>query len=287
MASFVVLTINGLSFGLILFLLSAGLTLTLGLMRIANLAHCGFAMLGGYIALFAVTNLKLGLLEATPIALVGTMLLALLLDRTVYRWAREVSQLQQVMLTIGLTFVMVAAVNLIFGASIRALPIPEVLSGNYFLGAFAIPIYRLFLVALSLLVAGAIWFVIRFTNYGARLRAAIDNPRMAQCIGSNVDAIVSSAFVAGCGLAALGGALGTSMYPLEPTYALIYLVPVLLVVAVGGLGSLEGSLLAAILVGLLDTYSRYLLPAMGGAAIYAIAAGILLMRPRGLLGQHR
>lgn len=284
-ASLLVLTINGVSFGLVLFLMSAGLTLTLGLMRIANLAHCGFAMIGGYLALLVVRKLEVGLFVALPIAVLGTMLLALILERTVYRWVYEATQLQQVMLTIGLAFVMVAAMNLLFGATITTLPVPEILDKNIYVDRFAISVYRLFLVALSLSIAAIIWLVIEFTSYGARLRAAIDNRRMAQCIGSNVDALVTSAFVAGCGLAAIGGILGTSMYPLEPTYAFRYLIPVLVVVAVGGLGKLEGSLLAAVAVGLLDTYGRYFLPSMSGAAVYIIAAVILFLRPHGILGR--
>lgn len=135
---------------------------------------------------------------------------------------------------------------------------------------------------LSASLAGVMWFVLDRTNFGARLRASVDNPRMARCIGVDVDHVMAVAFAAGCGLAATGGVLGTQILAIEPFYAVKYLVPVLIVVSVGGMGSLKGSFLAALSIGLLDTYGRYLVPTIGGFVIYLIALVILLLRPQGL-----
>jgi len=149
----------------------------------------------------------------------------------------------------------------------------------------SISVYRLFVLGLSLSVAAALWLCLEYTTFGARLRAAVDNPRMARCVGINVPLVFSITFAIGCGLAALGGAVGTQMLPLEPYYGLKYLVLVLIVVAVGGLGSLKGSLYSALLLGFIDTMGRYYIPALGGFIIYLAVLAILLVRPRGLVGR--
>ena len=279
------LTINGISFGMILFLISSGLTVTLGVMRLVNLAHCGFAMIGGYIAMATVDYLGFGLLTALPAAIIGTMIVAALIERTLFRWVYGVSELGQILMTVGLAFVMVATCNIVFGSLLHALPVPSWLTGNLEYAGVVVSAYRIFLVGVSVLIAIGIWYMVERTDFGARLRAAVDNPRMARCAGINVRQIFSITFAAGCGLAAAGGVLGTQMLPLEPYYALSHLILVLIVVAVGGLGSLKGSFLAALVIGVIDTYGRYLLPTGGGFVMYALVLVLLLARPQGLFAR--
>jgi branched-chain amino acid transport system permease protein len=279
------LTFNGISFGMILFLISSGLTVTLGVMRLVNLAHCGFAMIGGYIAMAAVDYLGFGLLASVPVAVVGTMIIAAAIERTLFQWTYGITELGQILMTIGLAFVMVAMCNIVFGPLLHALPVPDWLTGNFNMAGVVVSVYRCFLVVVSGLIAIGIWYVVERTDFGARLRASVDNPRMARCAGINVRRIFSFTFTVGCGLAAVGGVLGTQMLPIEPFYALNYLILVLIVVATGGLGSLKGSFTAALIIGVIDTYGRYILPAGGGFVMYAIVLVVLLARPQGLFAR--
>ena len=279
------LLVDGVSYGMILFLISAGLTVTLGVMRVANLAHCGFAMVGGYVALALARELNFGFLATLTVATALVIALGAVLERTLYRWVYATSQLGQILMTIGLVFILIAAMNLVFGSSVHTLPVPALLSGAWQNGAFALSVYRAFLMLVSVTIAIALWAVLEFTEFGAKLRASVDNPRMARCVGINVPRVFSIAFSCGCGLAAIAGILGTSMLPLEPWYAFKYLVPVLIVVAVGGLGSLKGSLYAALLLGIADTFGRYFVPSAGAFVIYITAATILLWRPDGIFGR--
>jgi branched-chain amino acid transport system permease protein len=279
------LLVDGISFGMILFLISCGLTVTLGVMRLLNIAHCGFAMIGGYLALALVDRLGINVLAALPLAVAGTIVIGLLLERTVYRWVYETTALGQILMTIGLTFLMIATINLAFGSLLYTLPVPSFLAGTWIVGGVAISVWRIFLALVSALLAGMLWYVLDYTYFGARLRAAVDNPRMARCVGINVRKIFAQTFATGCGLAAVGGVLGTQMLPLEPYYALKYLVLVLIVVAVGGFGSLKGSLVAALSFGIIDTFGRYFVPAAGAFVIYFALVIVLLARPQGLFAR--
>lgn len=279
------LLIDGASYGMILFLIASGLTVTLGIMRIVNLSHCGFAMIGGYAALALTSWLGLPLLVALPIAIVLTMAIGFLLEQTIYRVVYRANEFGQILMTLGLTYLMVATINLVFGSLMQNIPLPGSLTGVWIAGGLTISKYRIFLVAVSVAVAAAMWAVFEWTMFGAKLRAAIDNPRMARACGIDVGRLLSIAFAAGCGLAALGGILGAQMLPLEPFYALKYLVLVLMVVTIGGLGSLKGSFVAALMLGLIDTFGRYFLPEFGAFVIYVTVFLFLLARPRGLF-QH-
>jgi branched-chain amino acid transport system permease protein len=279
------LTVNGVAYGMILFLISSGLTVTLGVMRLVNLSHCGFAMIGGYIAMAAVDYLGFGLLASVPVAVIGTMIVAVVIERTLFRWTYGITELGQILMTFGLTLVMVALCNILFGPNFHALPVPRWLAGNLTAAGVVVSAYRSFLIVVSGVIAIGIWYVVERTDFGARLRAAVDNPRMARCAGINVRLIFSVTFTAGCGLAAVGGVLGTQMLPLEPYYALDYLILTLIVVATGGLGSLKGSFTAALLIGVIDTWGRYVLPVGGGFVMYAIVLAVLLARPQGLFAR--
>lgn len=279
------LLVDGVSYGMVLFMISIGLTITLGVMRVANLAHCGFAMVGGYIAYALTTSFGFSFLAALPIATMIVVVLGFVLERTLYRWVYTSSQLGQILMTIGLVFVMIASVNLAFGSSTYTLSIPTWLQGTWQQPAFTLSRYRAFIILLGLCIGSGLWLVLEYTIFGAKLRASVDNPLMARSIGVNVPNIFAVTFAVGCGLAAIGGIVGTPLLPLEPYYALRLLVPVLMVVAIGGLGNLTGSLLAALLLGVVDTFGRYYIPAVGAFVIYFTVVIILLLRPRGLLGR--
>jgi len=276
---------DGVAFGMILFLISVGLSITMGVMRVVNLAHCGFAMIGGYLTYALTTMAALPFALAVPLAVVGTMIIGAILERTVYSWVYGQSELGQVLMTIGLTFVMIAGANALFGSSIQSIPVPSALRETVQLGPVGLPVYRLFLIAVAAACGVAIWLALEKTEAGAKLRAAVDNAKMAGCIGINVKALFALTFAIGCGFAGLGGALGADIFPLEPFYALHYLVLVLIVVSVGGLGSIKGTLLASLILGLIDTLGRYYLPTGGGIVIYLATLMLLLARPHGLFGR--
>ncbi len=284
-ATVAALAVDGVAYGMILFLMSVGLTITLGVMRIANLAHCAFAMAGGYIAFALVRSGYFSLFTALPLAVAATMLIGAGLERSLYRWVYATGQLGQILMTIGLVFVVVATANLLFGSNLNAIALPSWLSQTYFYGSVTISAYRVFIIAVSTGIAGTLWAILEFTDFGARLRAAVDNPRMARCVGIDVPRVFSITFSVGCGLAAAAGILGTQIMPLEPWYALEYLVPVLMVVAVGGLGSLKGSFYAALMLGVVDTFGRYYVPAAGAFIIYLAVLLLLLWRPQGVFAR--
>lgn len=284
-ATIVALLVDGVAYGMILFLMSVGLTITLGVMRIANLAHCGFAMIGGYVAFALVSSDHIGLFAALPVAVAVTMLLGALLERSVYRWVYTTGQLGQILMTLGLVFIFAASANVLFGSDLHAVGLPAWLSQNWNWGAISISAYRAFIIVLSVALATVCWAILEFTDFGARLRAAVDNPRMARCIGIDVPKVFSITFAVGCGLAAAAGVLGTQIMPLEPWYALEYLVPLLMVVSVGGLGSLKGSFYAALMLGIIDTFGRYYIPAAGAFVIYLAVVALLLWRPQGVFAR--
>lgn len=284
-ASLVTVLFDGISFGMILFLISVGLSITMGVMRVVNLAHCGFAMIGGYLTVTFTTMAGLPYGLAIVLAVIGTMLIGAVLERTVYSWVYGQSELGQVLMTMGLVMVMIASANALFGSSIQNVPVPSSLRSTVDLGSLGLPVYRLFLIVVAAACGVAIWLGLEKTAAGARLRAAVDNARMAGCIGIDVKSLFSVTFAIGCGFAGLGGALGADMFPLEPYYALHYLVLVLIVVSVGGLGSIKGTLCAAILLGTVDTVGRYYLPVGGGIVIYLATLVVLLLRPQGLFGR--
>jgi branched-chain amino acid transport system permease protein len=281
-ATAVALLVSGIAYAMILFLMSVGLTVTMGVMRIANLAHCGFAMIGGYIGFALMSEAHFNVFAALAAAAAATMLLGALLERTVYRWVYTTGELGQILMTLGLTFVMVASVNLWFGSNLHSMPLSASMSQDMNWGPISINAYRLFIIAISTVIAGVLWAILEYTNYGARLRASVDNARMARCVGIDVPRMFSGTFAVGCGLAAAAGFLGSPILPLEPYYAVEYLVPLLMIVAVGGHGSLKGSFYAALLLGIIDTFGRYYVPALGAFVIYLAVVALLLWRPHGV-----
>lgn len=277
--------LDGFAFAMVLFLISAGLSLTMGLMGFANLAHTAFAMAGGYLSALLVSSFGVPFLVTLPIVFVAVAVASVAFERVLYRPLYQASELDQVLMTFGLVLMSVSAAAFFFGPLPPTTKIPAFLSGQVSLGFREFPIYRLFLVAIGICLSVLLWIGLERTRFGAAIRASVDNRKMAQSIGINVDRLFILAFALGSGIAALGGALGNELLPLSPTYSLEYLVIVLIVVAVGGMGSLKGTFVAAVLIGILDTAGKYILPDVGGFIIYLVTLVVLLFRPNGLFGR--
>ncbi len=277
------ITIDGLAYGMVLFVVAVGLSITLGLMRFVNLSHGAFAMVGGYCAAYLTQHAGWSFWLAVPAALAVTALLGAVLEAFVLRHLYRRKELDQVLFTIGLTFVLIAATNAIAGPQVQLIPLPEILSGSVDIGFRTLPTQRLLVIGVGLTVAALSAWVIARTRFGVWLRAAVDHSATASSLGIPIRLIQCASFAAGAALAALGGILGAELMPLEPYYALKYLVLVLVVVAVGGMGSVPGSLLAAVALGLIETASKYLASQWGSLFFFVAMACMLAWRPNGLL----
>ena len=276
---------DGLAFGMVLYLISVGLSVTMGMMGFVNLAHGAFAMAGGYV----VTGLMIGWEVPFPLALgaaaVGVGLASIPFERLLYRRLYGGSELDQVLLTMGLIFMATAAAHYLFGPNQEPLRLPSALQGGIDLGFGRVPVYRGLLIGCGAVLVTLLWLGVGRSRFGAMIRASVDNLRMAQSIGIDTSRLFGATFALGCGLAALGGGLGSDLLTVDPNYALNNLVYFLIVVAIGGLGNITGPFFAAMLIGVADTACKYLVPQFGAFFIYALALAILLCRPRGLLGR--
>jgi branched-chain amino acid transport system permease protein len=277
---------DGLAYAMFLFIVSVGLSVTMGLMGFVNLAHGAFAMAGGYLVLTLTRSWGVGFLPSLFITFVVVGSVSVLFERTLYARLYRATELDQVLLTIGLAFMAIAAYTYFYGPSPQSIRLPSYLTGQIDGGFRSFPTYRVFMIAVGVVLIAALWYVFERTNIGAKIRAAVDNRRMAQSIGIDVDRLFTLTFGIGSGLAALGGGLAIQLVGLSPSFALLYLVFFLLVVAVGGLGSFKGTLVAALILGIFDTAGKYLYADAGGFFIYAIAMAILLIRPAGLYGRE-
>ncbi len=281
------IALYGLSFGLVLCLIALGLVVTMGLMRVINLAHGAFAAIGGYLAISLMTHAGLPYAVALPLAVVAVAAFGVLAERLLYRHLYKRPDLDQVLVTIGVNFVVIASLTMFFGPNILRLDLPPGLKGNIDLGIRDFEIYRVYTAVICLVVIGALWWVFERTAVGARLRAAVDNRSMAQAMGMNVPMLFSATFALGCALAALGGILAAPMLPMEPMWPLKYLVLVLVIVALSGHGQVGASVLVALIVGLVETAGRYFLPQFGAFFIYLLLIGLMVWRPDGLLVRRR
>jgi branched-chain amino acid transport system permease protein len=277
---------DGFAYGMLLFLLSVGLSVTLGMMNFVNLAHCAFAMLGGYVAVTLTNDFNWPFLATLPMAFVAAAVASVLLERTLYRRLYRASELDQVLLTIGLAFMSVAAAAWFFGTVQQPVRTPDYLHGSIeFMGA-NFTTYRLFLVGLGLAVTLILVVTLEYTRFGAQVRAAVDNQRMARGLGIDVDGAFAITFALGSGLAGLGGALAIQVVGLDPYFALTFLVYVLIIVSVGGLGSITGSFVAAAVIGMSDIAGKYYVPELGAFLIYLVMIILLMWRPEGLFGRR-
>jgi len=277
---------DGFAYGMLLFLLSVGLSVTLGMMNFVNLAHCSFAMLGGYVTVTLTNAFGWPFLATLPLAFVSAALASVVLERVLYRRLYRATDLDQCLLTIGIVFVSVAVAAYIYGTIQQPVRLPSYLRGSVSIMGRGFGAYRLFLIGMSLAVTIVLIVALEYTRLGAQVRAAVDNQRMARGLGIDVDRVFAVTFALGSGLAGLGGALAIEIVGLDHAFAFTYLVYVLIVVAVGGLGSIGGSFVAASLLGVTDMAGKYYFPELGAFLIYLVMVTLLMWRPVGLFGRR-
>jgi len=276
--------LGGVAAGMVLFIVSVGLSVTMGLMGFVNLAHGGFAMLGGYAIALAMRQWGLGFVPALGFGFVVIAALSAVLERLLYSRLYRATELDQVLFSIGLVFMMIASVTVLVGPENQPLTLPSYLRGQINLGITQYRTYSVFLIVVGILIVIGLWLTFERTRAGAQIRAAVDNRRMAESLGINIGRLFTVTFAFGSGMAALGGGLGAEFLGLDPQYALKYLVYFLIVVAVGGLGRVTGVFYAALLIGVLDFALKKYVPSGGTAFIYAFTILLLLWRPQGLFG---
>ena len=278
---------DGIAYGMLLFILAVGLSVTMGLMNFINLAHGAFAMVGGYLTVVLMQRFEVPFLVCLPLAFAGTALLGAVLERTLYRPMYRKPHLDQVLFSIGLAFMAVASVDYFVGSQQQIMQLPDWLKGRTELGTgtpweLGMGHYRLFIIAVCAALTVGLQYVLSATRFGSRLRASVDDPRVAAGMGINVNVVFAMTFAVGSGLAGLGGALGAEVLGLDPTFPLKFMVYFLIVVAVGGTSSITGPLLAALLLGVADVAGKYYLPKLGAFIVYCLMLAILMWRPQGL-----
>ncbi|WP_323141567.1 branched-chain amino acid ABC transporter permease [Massilia phyllosphaerae] len=274
---------DGIAYGSLLFLISVGLSVTMGMMNFINLAHGAFAMVGGYVCVTLLSKLGLPFLATLPLAFIVAALVGLVLERTLYRRLYRAPHLDQVLFSIGLTFMAVAGATWLFGPTQQPVNLPDWLRGQVHVLGLDLGTYRLFLIGVVVLVTAALVLLIERTRFGARIRAAVDNQTAAEGLGINVSQVFSLTFALGSGLAGLGGGLGIDVLGLDPSFPVKYMVYFLLVVAVGGAGSIKGPLIAALILGVFDVAGKYYVPEVGAFVIYTLMVVLLILFPFGLV----
>jgi len=286
-AASISIAFHGVALAMVLYLVSVGLSITMGLMGFVNLAHGAFAAAGGYVALTLMNDLGVPFPLALAIAAISVGGASMLLERLLYSRLYGEHELSQVMFTIGLILVATGAAKGIWGPLSLPMHPPAYLQGDVDLWFRSFPTYRSFLIAAGVVLVTALWLGLERTRFGAQVRAAVDNRRMAQSVGINTSLLFTLTFALGSALAALGGAIGAEIWAIDTGYAQEHLVYFLIVVAVGGLGSIRGPFFASLLLGVSDTAFKYLLPEFGAFFIYALTLVLLLWRPQGLFGRAR
>lgn len=278
---------DGVAYGMVLFILACGLAVTLGLMNLVNLAHGAFAMAGGYAAVVLVNHWGVPFLAALPLAFLASALLGAVLERTLYIHVYARSHFDQVLFSIGLVFMAVALTDYLAGSQQVFVEVPAFLRTRFEVLGVSVGAYRLLIIGVCAAVALALHLVLSHTRFGSRLRAAVDDPRVARGLGINVDAIFAATFAVGSGLAGLGGALGAEILGLDPSFPLKFMIYFLVVVTVGGTASIAGAFLASLLLGVADVAGKYYVPQLGAFVIYSVMVAVLIWRPQGLFGRVR
>src|SRR2546425_715954 len=286
LASLFSVLFDGFAYGMLLFLLSVGLSVTLGMMNFVNLAHCSFAMVGGYVTVTLANAYGWPFFATLPAAFLSAAAASVVLERTLYRRLYRASDLDQCLFTIGIVFISVAAAAYLYGTLQQPINTPTYLQGAVEFLGMRFGVYRLFLIVTALVITAILVAALEYTRFGAQVRAAVDNPRMARGLGVDVDRAFAITFALGGGLAGLGGALAIQIVGLHHAFAFTYLVYVLIMVAVGGLGSIGGSLAAAAVLGISDMAGKYYFPWLGAFLIYLVMGALLMWRPVGLFGKR-
>lgn len=286
-AAFLQVLFDGVAYGSLLFVTSVGMSVTMGLLRFINLAHGAFAMFGGYFAIWLMTRWHVPFAVTLPVVVLVFAAVGAVAERGLYRRVSRTRPLDQVLFTIGLAFMATAVATYLWGPSQRGITLPAALTGQVHVAGLDLGAYRLFLIAVVAAIAVALHGLVGRTRLGAQLRAAVDQPDAAAGLGIPVDHVRSVSFALGSGLAALGGVLGIDVLGLDPTFPFKYVVVFLLVVVVGGEGSILGSAWAAVAVGVVQVVGTYYVPGAGGFLIYALMVIVLLVLPRGLARRRR
>jgi branched-chain amino acid transport system permease protein len=278
--------VNGLVLGVLLFLMSAGLSLIFGLMNVVNVAHGSFFMLGAFFAL-ALGELSGSFWLGLALGWIPAVIMGFGMERLFIRYLYHRPHLDQVLLTFGFTFVFSDVVRMIWGPEIRNIPVPEVLSGAVEIFGIILPKYRLFLIAFGGLIAVLLWLFLDRSRVGAMVRAGVDDAPTAAGLGINVHLLFGSIFALGVGLAALGGAAAGPVLGVYMGIDGEILIPAFIVVVIGGMGSLRGAFVSSMLVGIIDTLGKAYFPDLALFAIYLLMVLVLLTRPHGLFGVGR
>jgi len=276
---------DGIAYGMLLFVLACGLAVTLGLMNLVNLAHGSFAMAGGYITVILVNHLGVPFFASLPLAFLASAAIGFIFERTLYVHVYRKSHLDQVLFTIGLVFMSIASIDYIMGSGQVFVQVPSVLQGKFDVLGISIGRYRLLIIVTCGLLTVALQFILTYTRFGSRLRAAVDDSRVARGLGINVNRIFAYTFAFGSGLAGLGGALGAEILGLDPTFPLKFMIYFLIVVTVGGTSSITGPFLASLVLGIGDVAGKYYAPTLGSFVIYTIMIVVLILRPQGLFAR--
>lgn len=276
---------DGVAYGMLLFVLACGLAVTLGLMNFVNLAHGAFAMAGGYVTTVLLNDWHVSFLLALPVAFLATAMLGLVLERALYARLYTCSHLDQVLFSIGIVFMSVAAVTYVMGSQQQVFQLPAFLQGRFEFELLSVGRYRALVVAMGVAILIVLQVILMKTRFGSRLRAAVDDQRVARGLGIRVSPIFALTFAVGSGLAGLGGALGVEIVGLDPGFPLKFMISFLIVVTVGGTSGVIGPFLASLLLGVADVAGKYYLPGIGAFAIYTLMIVVLLIRPQGLFSK--
>ncbi|MGZ3410651.1 MAG: branched-chain amino acid ABC transporter permease [Xanthobacteraceae bacterium] len=286
MTPIVTVLFNGIAYGVLLFIMSVGLSVTMGMMNFVNLAQASLSMFGGYVVVMMTQQFGVPFLLSLPIAFVIVGAGSIVFERLVFRHFYGTDDLTQVLLTIGLVFMSIAVANYFWGSIYQRVDVPAWLGGQTDVLGLSLERYRIFLVVSGAILAFILIFGLERTRFGAMVRACVDNGRVASACGLNTQVIFAFTFAVGGGLAGLGGALAAPLLGIDPNFPLRYLVYVLVVVSVGGMGTIGGTLVAGLALGIADAAGKYYFPQVGGFVIYAITIAVMLWRPRGLMGRH-
>lgn len=278
---------DGIAYGMVLFVLACGLSVTMGLMNFVNLAHGAFAMLGGYIAVLLMQKAGAPFLLTLPAAFMGGAIVGLVLERLLYRPMYGKTHLDQVMFTIGIVFMAVAGADYLMGSSQQIIRLPSWLQGRFEIAGIGIGRYRLFVLCVCGLLAFNLQWGFTKTRFGSRLRASVDDARVARGLGIPVNRLFALTFAIGSGLAGLGGALGIELMGLDPSFPLKFMIYFLVVVTVGGTSTITGPFFAAMLLGVADVAGKYYVPEIGAFIIYVLMVVLLIARPEGLFARAR
>ncbi|MDF2120161.1 branched-chain amino acid ABC transporter permease [Roseiarcaceae bacterium H3SJ34-1] len=286
MSSILTVLFNGVAYGFLLFIMSVGLSVTLGMMNFVNLAQASFSMFGGYVKVTAMQSFGVPFLASLPIVFIVIGALSIVVERLIFRHFYNTDDLTQVLLTIGLVFMSIAIATYAWGGTYQRIDMPSWLTGQRDVLGLTLETYRIFLIAIGAAMAIILVLGLERTQLGAMVRACVDNRRVAGACGLNTELIFALTFAIGGGLAGLGGALSANLLGLDPNFPLRYLVYLLIIVSVGGMGTISGTLIAGLALGIADVMGKYYFPQFGGFVIYVLTVACMLWRPHGLLGRQ-